>query len=440
MSPSTTTFWNDVLARVRGSHGELVRAWFSELRASRLEGGVLEVLTQNDAQARYLGAECRAAFCNAAQEATGRLVSIVFKTDANAVDAVPPAAADQGRLEAEAALLNDKLTFDRFVTGPCNELAHAAAFAVAESPGDSYNPLLIYAPAGLGKTHLLQAICLAVRQHNPSLNCRYVPCELFIDRFVQAFDSGSLHGLRAAHRQLDLLVVDDVQLLAGRDRSQEEFFLLFEALHQAQRQVVLSANRSPYEIAGLDGRLASRFSSGLVVGLDPPGLETRIAILQAEAELRCVELPSDAARLIAERVSSGPRELIAAFEAVNALSGAQEAAIDWELAERALAVDTQRPVRVPAILKAVTRRLDVKKADLLGNKRSAKVKLARDAGMYLTQRLTTLSLEEIGEQLGGRGRAAVLTAIQTVRSRAEGDPQLAGLLDEMALEAKNTGY
>ncbi len=434
MNLSANTLWSEVLARVRKDNGELVRAWFSELHAGRLDGGILEVMTSNEAQSQYLTRECSRVLGAAAQKFTGRLVSVVFRVDDDRGHAEASAPGSTDETASSAARLNDRFTFDRFVADPGNKLAQAAAMAVAASPGDSYNPLFIFGPAGVGKTHLLQAVCRATREHNPEWRSLYTNCSRLVARVIEALDDGTLHRLHADFSRLDLLAVDDVHLLAGRDRSQEEFFHVFETLHKAQRQILLAADQPPVEIVGLEQRLASRFGSGLVVGLDPPGLEARMAILLADAKHRSLELPDDVARFIAECHTTTGQSLIAALEKVSALSGAQEAAIDLNLAERALSAPR---VAVPTILKAVSRRFGIKKADVLGDGRSRKVIQGRDLCLHLARQLTVLSLEEIGTRFGGRDRLAVLTASHRVSAQATDDPKLANLLDEIASEAKN---
>lgn len=262
MEDAATMLWDDLTGHVRVSRPDLVRGWFSDLQLTDVDAGVLVVRTRNDAQARYLEEHCRSAFVTAAQAATGRLVSVAFEP----APAEEPAASDSGLpvISDGVIPLNPDYTFDNFVTGPCNRLAHAAATAVAGDPGRAYNPFFIHGPVGLGKTHLLQSICHAARERNPRIRYHYISCETFINDFIEAVECGALHQFRYRYRHVDLLVIDDIQFLAERERSQEEFFHTFNTLYQSQRQIVLSADCPPADIPSLEERLVSRFNSGLV--------------------------------------------------------------------------------------------------------------------------------------------------------------------------------
>lgn len=436
MSAATATIWNDMISQVRLNHPDLARGWFSDLKLADVDSGVVYVRTMNDAQSQYLRQHCGPAFAEAAQAATGRLVSVRFDADEAA-----GGAADSTRFSFDSAeeqvRLNPDYTFEHFVTGPCNRLAHAAAQAVSEEPGRAYNPFFVYGPVGLGKTHLLQATCHAVLEGKPDSTLLFLSCETFINHFIEAVERGALNQFRYRYRHVDLLVIDDIQFLAERERSQEEFFHTFNTLHQSFRQIILSADCSPSEIPSLEERLVSRFNSGLVALLDRPCLETRMAIVRKKAKLRCIEVPDDVVRLIASRIETNIRELEGALIKLDALSQTRSGVVNMALAIEALGTGTTRPVGIPMILEAVARRLNVKVTDILGKKRSKACTYPRHVCIYLARQLTGRSLEEIGGYFGGRDHSTILHASRSIARQAEENESLRVLLDDLTVSLKN---
>lgn len=434
MPNASASLWNDVLAQVRLSNPDLVRGWFNDLEFVQVEQGVMRIDARNSAQVRYLDQHCRHAFTEAAQAATGRLVAVTFQ--AVEEDAVLDPASERLQFDdgASGMELSPDSTFENFVTGPCNRLAHAAALGVAEKPGRAYNPFFIYGPVGLGKTHLLQAVCHAIRPHS---NLLYISCETFINHFIEAVEHGGLHRFRYRYRHVDGLVIDDIQFLAERERSQEEFFHTFNTLHQSQRQIVLSADCSPSEIPSLEERLVSRFNSGLVALLDRPCLETRIAIVQRKAKLRCIEIPDDVAQHIASRVTTNIRELEGALIRLDAMSQSQGCPITIQMAKETLGAPPGRRVMIPTILERVAERFNVKVSDLQGKKRAKTFTLPRHVSMYLARQMTAHSLEQIGAYFGGRDHTTVIHASRAVSEMVENDPEFRVLVEETASEVKN---
>jgi len=336
MSGLNTVIWSEILGEVRRRHPELIRAWFADLAPARLDRGVLEVRTCNQAQARYLERQCRATFVASAQTITGRLISLKFVVDESQPPAEGIGLAADASLGGHDLILNGHFTFGNFATGACNQLAHAAALAVADEPGVTYNPLLIHGPHGLGKTHLLQAICQRATERHASLACRYVTAGAFIAKFTAAFESGTLHAFRSRYRDADLFAIDDLPGFAGRLQSQEEFFHTLNARLGANKQVVLAADRPPGEIQGIEARLTSRLSAGLVAALDPPCLDTRLAILKTKVRLRCIEVPDGALRQIANRVTSSGLDLDNALLRLDAAGQANGGCITMDMVADAL--------------------------------------------------------------------------------------------------------
>jgi len=428
--------WENILGRIRMQHAALSRSWFSQLVLVGLSNGVLEIQTANAAQHQYLTNHCVAAFSQAAQDVTGRLVAVRFLAPPQ--DATAAAEPLSFEREPETCRLNPDYTFENFVVGPCNQLANAACVAVGENPGTTYNPLFVHGSVGLGKTHLLQAACHRIRQTNPAAKILFLSCETFTNHFIEAVERGALHQFRYRYRYVDVLVIDDIQFLAARERSQEEFFHTFNTLFQAQKQIILSADSPPKEIAGIEDRLVSRFNWGLVARIDRPCLETRIAIVQKKAKVRCIELPDDVVYFIASTIDSNTRELEGAITKVNAVAQQSGGRLAIEIARMALGDDTMsRPkeISIPQILDAVVNQFNVRLSDLQGKKRSRSIAFARQVCMYLARDLTRLSLEEIGKCFGGRDHTTVLHAsrqIRELRTRdAELDRMLAKLTEEL---------
>lgn len=326
----------EVLGSLRATRPELVRSWFQHLRLASLAGGLVEVSARSAAQVSYLETHCLPAFTEAAQAVTGRLVSVVFK--APEVDDVASDAFGPGSLAA----LDPAFTLDRFVTGPCNQLAHSAAVVVAERPGEAYNPFFVYGAAGLGKTHLLQGVVRAATGCYGDSQCLYVSCRTFVSDAIRAREDGRGGEFRERYGTVALLALDDVHLLAGRERSEEEFFHILNLLLASQQQVVMAADRAPSEVPGLQERLVSRLNAGLVVALDAPCLETRMAIVRDKARLLAIDLPEEVVRLVAHRYESDVRQLAEALVRIDALSEFESGPITVELVKRGL--ELGRPV------------------------------------------------------------------------------------------------
>ncbi|HOJ54262.1 MAG TPA: chromosomal replication initiator protein DnaA [Phycisphaerae bacterium] len=422
MSGVSERTWSDVLVQMRAGHPELFRPWFSALEPLGMQSGVIQVATDSPSHHRYLTQQCQRAFSQAAQAVTGRLITVEF---------VPPATPqlDEAPLsfETEELRLNESYTFENFVTGPCNRLAHAACFAAAEAPGRTYNPLFVHGAVGLGKTHLLQAVCHHILQNNPQARVLYISCETFSNHFVEAIERGALHQFRYLYRHVDALVIDDIQFLGTKERTREEFFHTFNTLYQAQKQIVLSADEAPNVIPSLEDRLVSRFNWGLVTRIDPPGLETRMAILSKKAKLRCMSVPDDVIHYLATIVESNTRELEGSLTKLAAFSQQYGGIINLEIAHQAFGDAVQTPARkisIPDIVQAVVERFGVRSADLLGKRRNRSVAFPRQVCMYLARELTTLSLEEIGGYFGGRDHTTVLHAIRTIQNQRNQDPEL----------------
>ncbi len=423
--------WSEILSSLKFAHPELIRSWFSALEPGEIVNGVIRIRTREPDQFQYLTQCCQDAIRDAAQAVTGRLVTVTFLAPPERPIIETPLSFEQ---ETERLMLSPDYTFDNFVTGPSNRLAHAASVAVAENPGRTYNPLFIHGDVGLGKTHLLQAACHTIRATHPESKILYISCETFINHFVEAVERGAMHQFRYRYRHVDALAIDDIQFLAAGERTRDEFFHTFNTLFQSQKQIILSANESPRGLPSLEDRLVSRFGCGLVARMDAPCLETRMAIIHRKAKLRCVELPEDVVHYIAARASSNTRELEGALTTILAFSQQYGGKIDLEVSRKALSEDiapAARKIGIQDILQVVMNRFDVRLADLQGQRRHRSVASARQVCMYLTRQMTSLSLGEIGGHFGGRDHTTVLHAIRTIEHHRQHDSDLDMSLQEM---------
>lgn len=400
-----------VVRLVRAETPELYRNWFEELGDAQIEGGELVIPVPDLTRAAYLRENCAAAFSNAAMSMTGRLLPVRFiSTDGN-----------RPVLQSEIlsrVRLNPDYTFDQFVVGPSNRLAHAACRAVVNKPGTLYNPLFLHGHSGLGKSHLLQATCADILRAMPRAEVTYLSCEAFINDLVRALEAGMLQAFREEARRCDVLVLDDVQFLAERESPQEELFHTFNALYQSRRQIILSADLPPAEIPTLEDRLISRFNWGVVAQIDPPDRETRQAILQKKARLRGIELPADVIDLLVERCETNIRLLEGAISKLIVHAQASDGApITLDVARELISTLTgtaRKSIQINDILEAVSQHFKVKLSEIVGRKRTKSIVQPRQVGMYLARKLTTMSLEEIGAHFGGRDHATVLHADRCV--------------------------
>ena len=413
--------WQQILAAVRSQHPSLHRVWFDQMVPRQLTHGVIQVTVPTPAQMNFCQSQCQQPFTAAAQGVTGRLVAVSFHCENLPRGGV--------FADGETSLpLNPDYTFGQFVTGPCNRLPHAASVAVGEQPGKAYNPLFIHGGVGLGKTHLLQAVCQKVLEREPEARILYLSCDTFINQFIAAVENGDMNQFRHRYRHVDVLVIDDIHFLAGRDRTQEEFFHTFNTLYQQQKQIILSADCPPSEIPELEERLVSRFNWGLVARVEKPCYETRVAILQKKARMRGLSLPDDVVCYIAAKVENNTRELEGAITKVQGLGLLQQGRIDLELAKAAFgdaATADAKRITIQQILDVVTTYYNVRLSDLQSKRRQKSIAFPRQVCMFLARRHTRYSLEEVGGYFGGRDHTTVLHAVRTVDADIKSDPEIA---------------
>lgn len=437
MGDADRALWRAILEIVQREHPAVCRHWFSDLSVSSIHNGVIEVLATSRGQVDYLKRECTRAFTDAALEGAGRLLAVRFVTEPTKIG--PGALNSHASRNGDGAALDElsvspDYTFDTFVVGPNNRFAHAAAQAITHSPGRAYNPLFIHGGVGLGKTHLLQAICHAIQEQEPGSRLLYISCEGFITRFIECVQGGRMDDFRHQFRDVDLLVIDDVHFLAKRDRTQDEFFHTFNSLYQRQRQIVLSSDAPPDQIPDLEARLVSRFQWGVVAPIELPAYETRVEIVKNKARVRGETITEDVAGFIASRFDSNIRELEGALTKVQMQARIDSCNIDLDTARTALGaepVEAPPPVTIECVVDAVTTFYDVTLANLQSKKRQRSIALPRQICMYLARQHTRYSLEEIGGYFGGRDHTTVLHAVRTVERHRNEDDSIDGALRKL---------
>lgn len=335
--------------------------------------------------------------------------------------------------------LNPKYTFDTFVVGSCNQFAHAASLAVVDMPSKTYNPLYVYGGVGLGKTHLMHAIGQAIKQRNQNVRLTYLSSERFMNELINAIRYDRTIGFRDKYRNIDVLLMDDIQFLAGKERTQEEFFHTFNALYDAQKQIVISSDCPPREIPTLEERLHSRFEWGLIADIQPPDLETKVAILKRKADLVGTKLPDSVALFIASKIKSNIRELEGSLVRLTAYASLKGVPMDLELAQEVLRTtiaEESSGVSVELIQKTIAAHYGLKVADLKSKNNSRKVAVPRQVAMYLCKTLTKASFPEIGREFGGKHHTTVLHSVNKIAHLYENDPDFHKAINSLIADFK----
>ena len=342
--------------------------------------------------------------------------------------------------EAEASTLIPRYTFENFVVGTSNQFAHAACLAVANKPADHYNPLFIYGGVGLGKTHLVNAVGHLLLERNPGQKVIYTTFEAFMNRLIGSLRRDRMNEFKSHFRSIDVLILDDIQFIAGKERTQEEFFHTFNSLYEYHKQIIITSDRFPKEIPDLEDRLRNRFEWGLTADIQPPDIETRIAILIKKAEEEDIDLPQDVANFLATNIWSNVRELEGALTRLGAFASLTNVDITIDLAREVLRdtlKDNEKQVTVRNIQKAICDHFDLKISDLKSKRRTKNLALARQMAMYLCRRFTATSYPAIGAEFGGRDHSTVIHASKTIARKAVDDPSIKATVDRLVRQLKN---
>jgi chromosomal replication initiator protein len=431
MDEKYAQLWTKISAALKPQvSADTFKRWFSAVKLTNATADEVTLLVPNNIYQFWIESNhmpalqsAIAAVCNGP-----RAVKFICAVDTSAgADGAEPEPILSARAQAAAARsnttpgLNPRNTFESFVVGPNNEIAHAASLAVAQSPAKTYNPLFIYGGVGLGKTHLMQAIGQYIGARTKNTRVMYLSSELFINEFIDAIQHNNLVKFRKRYRQADLLLIDDIHFLGGKERSQEEFFHTFNTLFDGHKQIVLSSDRPASEIANLEHRLVSRFEWGLTAELQPPDVETRMAILRKKARTLKIRLRDEIFEFLANRIKTNVRRLEGALMRVASFASLSGKELTNEVVEHLLKdilqEEARRAVTIDQIQRRVAEHFDVRLADMTSKRRPANIAFPRQIAMYLARELTKASLNEIGEAFGGRDHGTVLHACKLVKKR-----------------------
>lgn len=425
MSGDLSNLWSVILSDISKELGKpSFETWFASTRPLSLKDQHLIIAVPNDFTKEWIQNRYKRIIVDKLNNITSGNYAVDFVVTADFVDlaeegdypAVVPTV-KSGSASAKSSLFNPRYTFDSFVVGPSNRLSHAASQAVAESPSKAYNPFFIYGGVGLGKTHLLHAIGQYIINHHNLKNILYCSSEKFTNDFINAIRDNKTVEFRNHYRNIDVLLIDDIQFLAGKEQTQEEFFHTFNTLHNLNRQIVVSSDRPPKEIPTLEDRLRSRFEWGLITDIHSPDLETRIAILKKKSLIEGFDISDHVLHYIASKIENNIRELEGALIRIVAYASLSESEITLELTDEALKnilFTAKKEISIDKIVKTVAGYFHLTPADLRGKRRTRDIAFARQSAMYLARQLTELSLPKIGEEFGGRDHTTVLHAIRKV--------------------------
>lgn len=422
--------------------------WLKNTKAVALDKSKLTVSAPNEFARDWLENQYTVIISEILEEVTGSKLETKFiipDNETNEEDIKMKDRVKQDQItnnhDIPKSMLNDKYTFDTFVIGAGNRFAHAASLAVAEAPAKAYNPLFIYGGVGLGKTHLMHAIGHYVREHNPNAKVAYITSEKFTNEFINAIMDNKPNSFRNKYRNIDVLLIDDIQFIAGKESTQEEFFHTFNALHEESKQIIISSDRPPKEIPTLEDRLRSRFEWGLITDITPPDLETRIAILNKKAKAEGLEIPNEVMLYIANQINTNIRELEGALIRIVAYSSLTNQDIDASLAAEALKdiIPSNKPkvINVEGIQEVVSKVYNIRMDDFAAKKRTKSIAFPRQIAMYLTRELTDLSLPKIGEEFGGRDHTTVIHAHDKISRLIEEDNEFNREIDDLVEKIKS---
>jgi chromosomal replication initiator protein len=440
-SISPQLLWQETLEKLKTELSKpSFETWFSSTRLHLIDGDTIVISVPNEFAKDWLESRYAPLVRSSIQSIIGHSINLSFivpsSEDSNVEVLVshPVTRKTIQKNDNYPNYLNSKYTFDTFVIGNSNRFAHAAALAVAESPAKSYNPLFIYGGVGLGKTHLMHAIGHHIFERSPNTKILYVTSEKFTNQLIDSIRDENSIEFRNQYRNVDVLLIDDIQFLAGKERTQEEFFHTFNALHEANKQIIISSDRTPKEIPTLEDRLRSRFEWGLITDIQAPDLETRIAILRKKAMLENLQVPNEVMLYIADKIHSNIRELEGALIRVMAYASLGMLPITTEVAVEALKdilPTNQKQITIEIIQQSVAKYFNISPNEFKAKKRTRAVSFPRQIAMYLSRQLTDSSLPKIGEEFGGRDHTTVMHAYDKITQAIQDDPLLEKKINEI---------
>lgn len=433
--------WDQVLMNIEKKVSKpSFDTWLKFTKAHVLQGDTMIITAPNEFARDWLEGRYSQLISGLLYEIIGEELNVKFiippqEEESESVSPVQKEVINTESADINQSMLNPKYTFDTFVIGSGNRFAHAASLAVAEAPANAYNPLFIYGGVGMGKTHLMHAIGHYVVEHNPTAKVVYLSSEKFTNEFINSIRDNKAVDFRNKYRTADVLLIDDIQFLAGKEQTQEEFFHTFNTLHEESKQIVISSDRPPKEIPTLEDRLRSRFEWGLITDITPPDLETRIAILRKKAKADGLDIPNEVMLYIANQIDSNIRELEGALIRVVAYSSLINKDINADLAAEALKniIPSSKPkvITILDIQKMIGAEYNVKLEDFKAKKRTQSIAFPRQIAMYLSREMTDFSLPKIGEEFGGRDHTTVIHAHEKISKMLSSDPEFQSKIDEI---------
>ncbi|NLU27320.1 MAG: chromosomal replication initiator protein DnaA [Hungateiclostridium thermocellum] len=436
MNTQLNEIWQKTLGLLKNELTEIsFNTWIKTIDPLSLTGNTINLAVPAEFNKGILESRYQTLIKNAIKQVTFKEYEIAFIVPSQEnLNKLTKQTESAGNEDSPLSVLNPKYTFDTFVIGNSNRFAHAAALAVAEAPGKAYNPLFIYGGVGLGKTHLMHAIGHYILEQNSSQRVLYVSSEKFTNELINAIKDNRNEEFRSKYRNIDVLLIDDIQFIAGKERTEEEFFHTFNALYEANKQIILSSDKPPKEIS-LEDRLRSRFEWGLIADMQAPDLETRIAILRKKAQLENLTVPNEVIVFIADKIASNIRELEGALNRVIAYSSLTENEITVELASEALkdilSANKAKVLNCTTIQEAVARYFDIRPEEFKSKKRTRDIAFPRQIAMYLCRELTEMSLPKIGEEFGGRDHTTVIHACEKISKEIESNSETRRAVSEI---------
>lgn len=447
MDSHTSEIWQNILSIINTKLSKpSFDTWFKATKVVSIDDHSIVISAPTTFAVEWLESRYTKLVATTVYEYLGKQVDVSFVIEESAPPEQPPVYKEpQAPVQTEDSIshmLNPKYTFDTFVIGSGNRFAHAASLAVAEAPARAYNPLFLYGGVGLGKTHLMHAIGHYILEHSPSSKVVYISSEKFTNEFINAIRDNRAESFRNKYRNIDILLIDDIQFIAGKESTQEEFFHTFNALHEERKQIIISSDRPPKEIPTLEERLRSRFEWGLITDIQPPDLETRIAILRKKAKAENLDIPNEAMMYIANQIDTNIRELEGALIRVVAYSSLINQDITTHLAAEALKdiIPSSRPkmITIQDIQQRVGEYFNLKMEDFKARKRTKAIAFPRQIAMYLSRELTDFSLPKIGDAFGGRDHTTVIHAHEKISQQIKIDQELNKVINNITEKIKNS--
>jgi chromosomal replication initiator protein len=430
--------WQKALEQLRDQLGnQNFETWIKPIRVRETTDDEISLEVPNKFFRDWLAEHFLKSIHESLSQLAQRSIKVSLSVNQNLQSGAPTKEKKPGREPPRAPRLNNlipRYTFENFVVGASNQFAHAASLAVANQPGEHYNPLFIYGGVGLGKTHLINAIGHRIIDKRPALKVVYLSSESFMNELIASLRRDKMDEFKTRFRNVDALIVDDVQFIAGKERTQEEFFHTFNSLYESHKQIIITSDKFPKEIPELEDRLRNRFESGLLADIQPPDMETRVAILQKKAEVEGVPLPHEVAIFLATHIDSNVRELEGSLTRLGAFSSLTKATITIDLAKEVLQNTLRgnsREVTIESIQKTICDYFNLKIGDLKAKRRTKNIAVPRQVAMYLSRKYTSTSFPAIGSKFGGRDHSTVIHAAKTIEKKIKDDPQMQSTIEKL---------